>query len=118
MPKATDGRPLIYKTVYRPSSDYPNSIVYMALFDLKRVKTRLFIGNTEPGISLISNPAMNENLSRIVAITNAMWMQQHARARGPYSEARWSIPWSQVWLRSWCTRTTLWTWLNGQTRFL
>lgn len=82
MPKAGDGRPLIYKTVYRPSVDFPNSVVYMALFDLKRVKTRLFIGNTEPGIQLISNPATNENLSRIVAITNAMWMQQHARGAG------------------------------------
>lgn len=81
LPVGSDGRPLAYKTVYRPSQDFPNSIVYMAMFDLSRLKTRLFIGEGEPGIYQIShnNP---ENLSKIVAITNAMWMQQHSRGAG------------------------------------
>ena len=55
MPKGLEGRPLIYKTVYRPSVEFPTAIVYMALFDMNRVKPRLFIGNTEPGIYQISD---------------------------------------------------------------
>ena len=82
MPQASDGRPLIYKTAYRPSVDFPNSIVYMALFDISRIKTRLFIGNTEPGMYEISYMPERESLSKIVAITNALWMQQHARGAG------------------------------------
>ncbi len=78
MPQGSDGRPLVYKTVYRPSIDFPNSIVYMALFDISRLKTRLFIGNTEPGMYEISYVPERESLSKIVAITNALWMQQHA----------------------------------------
>ncbi len=54
----------------------------MAVFDISRLKTRLFIGQTEPGIYQISDTAPRESLSRIVAITNAMWMQQHARGAG------------------------------------
>jgi hypothetical protein len=82
LPMGSDGRPLVYKTVYRPSLDYPNSIVYMAVFDASRLKPRLFIGHTEPGIHQISHQPEQEKLSRIVAITNAMWMQQHARGAG------------------------------------
>lgn len=82
LPVGSDGRPLLYKTVYRPSLEYPNSIVYMAVFDANRLKPRLFIGHTEPGIHQISYRNEREDLSRIVAITNAMWMQQHARGAG------------------------------------
>ncbi|MDA8406797.1 MAG: phosphodiester glycosidase family protein [Deltaproteobacteria bacterium] len=81
-PVGSDGNPLIYKTVYRPSVEFPNSVVYMAVFDMSRLKTRLFIGQTEPGIYQISDTTPHESLSRIVAITNAMWMQQHARGAG------------------------------------
>jgi hypothetical protein len=82
LPTGSDGRPLAYKTVYRPSLEFPNSIVYMALFDMSRIRPRLFIGQTEPGIYQISHVPEQENLSNIVAITNAMWMQQHARGAG------------------------------------
>ncbi len=82
VPQGSDGRPLIYKTVYRPSVDFPNSIVYMALFDISRLKTRLFIGNTEPGMYEASYMPEQESLRKIVAITNALWMQQHARGAG------------------------------------
>jgi hypothetical protein len=81
-PQGSDGRPLVYKTAYRPSIEFPNSIVYMALFDISRLKTRLFIGNTEPGMYEISYMPERESLSKIVAITNALWMQQHARGAG------------------------------------
>jgi len=83
LPLSIDGHPLIYKTVYRPSEEFPNSTVYMAVFDMKRLRTRLFIGQTEPGIYQISHHSgAGENLAKIVAITNAMWMQQHARGAG------------------------------------
>ncbi len=81
-PRDSDGKPLVYKTLYRPSVEFPTSIVHMAVFDMSRVKPRLFIGQTEPGIYQISHSSEPESLSRIVAITNAMWMQQHARGAG------------------------------------
>jgi hypothetical protein len=82
LPSGSDGRSLVYKTVYRPSLEFPNSVVYMALFDMSRLRPRLFIGQTEPGIYQISHVPQNEDLSKIVAITNAMWMQQHSRGAG------------------------------------
>lgn len=82
LPTGADGRSLIYRTVYRPSLEFPNSIVYMAVFDMNRLRPRLFIGQTEPGIYQITHVPQNEDLSRIVAITNAMWMQQHSRGAG------------------------------------
>jgi hypothetical protein len=82
MPRSGDGPPLVYKTVYRPSEEFPTSTVYMALFDMNRLRTRLFIGQTEPGIYQVSHRPEEESLSKIVAITNAMWMQQHARGAG------------------------------------
>ncbi|MHB8203882.1 MAG: phosphodiester glycosidase family protein [Desulfomonilaceae bacterium] len=81
-PVSGDGKPLIYKTVYRPSVEFPNTVVYMAVFDMSRLKPRLFIGRSEPGIYKVSNISQQERLSKIVAITNAMWMQQHSRGGG------------------------------------
>jgi len=82
LPSGADGQPMVFKTVYRPSAEFPNAVVYMALFDMSRLTTRFFVGNTEPGIYTISGPSEREDLSRIVAITNAMWMQQHSRGAG------------------------------------
>lgn len=82
MPRADNGTPLVYKTVYRPSEEFPTSTVYMAMFDMSRLRARLFIGQTEPGIYQVSHRPEEESLSKIVAITNAMWMQQHARGAG------------------------------------
>ncbi len=82
LPVDAENHPLVYKTVYRPSLEFPNAIAYLALFDMSRLQTRLFIGQTEPGIYQISYSPEREDLSKIVAITNAMWMQQHARGAG------------------------------------
>ncbi len=81
-PVSGDGKPLIYKTVYRPSVEFPNTVVYMAVFDMSRLKPRLFIGRSEPGIYKVSNISQEERLPKIVAITNAMWMQQHSKGGG------------------------------------
>jgi hypothetical protein len=82
MPTDASGRPLAYKTSYRPSEEYPTSIAHLAVFDMKRLKMRFFVGNTEPGVYQVSYSRDTEDLSKIVAITNAMWMQQHARGAG------------------------------------
>ena len=82
-PVSGDGKPLIYKTVYRPSVEFPNTVVYMAVFDMSRLKPRLFIGRAEPGIYKVSNAPPVAPLSKIVAITNAMWMQQHSKGEEP-----------------------------------
>ncbi len=82
MPRGREGRPLVCKTVYRPSVDFPNSIVYLAVFDLGRLKPRFFLGHTEPGMYEVTQAPSDDNLSKIVAITNAMWMQRHARGAG------------------------------------
>jgi hypothetical protein len=82
LPLSQDGRPLMYKTVYRPSEEFPTSIVYMTVFDMSRVKARFFVGQTEPGVYQVSRSYEPEDLSKIVAITNAMWMQQHAKGAG------------------------------------
>ncbi len=82
LPNGLDGRPLVYKTVYRPSVEFPNAVVYMAVFDMSRLVPRFFVGQTEPGVYNINHLSTNEDLSKIVAITNAMWMQQHSRGAG------------------------------------
>jgi Phosphodiester glycosidase len=91
-PRDADGHPLVYKTAYRPSVEYPNAVVYMAVFDITRLRPRLFIGQTEPGIYEIANVPESEDLSKIVAITNAMWMQQHARGAGAIFRGREVYP--------------------------
>lgn len=92
LPSDRKGNPLVYRTVYRPSVEYPNAIVYMAAFDMQRVKARLFIGHTEPGIYEVSRRSGGEDLSKIVAITNAMWMQRHARGAGAIFRGREVYP--------------------------
>jgi hypothetical protein len=91
-PIGEDGQPLVYKTLYRPSVKFPNTIVYMAVFDMSRLKPRLFIGRTEPGIHNISDTQSQESLSKIVAITNAMWMQRHSRGAGAIFRGRVIYP--------------------------
>ncbi len=91
-PIGEDGRPLAYRTLYRPSVKFPNTIVYMAVFDMNRLKPRLFIGRTEPGIHNISDTQSQESLSKIVAITNAMWMQRHSRGAGAIFRGRVIYP--------------------------
>lgn len=81
-PIGGDGKPLVYKTVYRPSVDFPNTVVYMAVFDMSRLKTRLFVGQNEPGIYKVSGTNQKESLTKLVAVTNAMWMQRHSKGAG------------------------------------
>ena len=42
-----DAVPLVYRTFYRPSDNFPNSIVYMMLLNMKRISPRLYLGAAE-----------------------------------------------------------------------
>lgn len=82
MPHDKRGWPVMYSTSYRPSAEYPNAIVHMLLFDMRRLEMRLYIGSAEPEAPEGASQIEEENKARLVAITNAMWKQRHARGAG------------------------------------
>jgi len=83
MPASDDGvAPAMYRTSYRPSIQYPNAIVHMLLFDMKRVAMRLYIGSGEPGARNGSSKIEPEQKAYLLAITNALWKQKHSGDSG------------------------------------
>ena len=82
MPGAEHGRPVIYRTTYRPSPSYPNAIVHMLLFDMTKVSMRLYVGSSEPGASRASSRIEPENRSLLLAVTNALWKHKHSMGGG------------------------------------
>ena len=74
--------PIMYSTFYRPSSSFPNSIVYMVLFDMKRISMRLYLGSAEPYRKKSSSRIEDENQERLLAVTNALWQTRHAGKGG------------------------------------
>ncbi|MGC8906920.1 MAG: hypothetical protein ACP5M0_05700 [Desulfomonilaceae bacterium] len=82
LPTDKDGAPLMYRTSYRPSERYPNAIVHMLLFDMKRVSMRLYLGSSEPGATPGSSIVKPEDRQKLVAITNALWKQKHSGQAG------------------------------------
>jgi len=82
LPTDPDGRPLMYKTSYRPSEKYPNAIAHMLLFDMKRLAMKLYIGSAEPGGSSASATVDQGDRKRLVALTNALWKQKHSGDAG------------------------------------
>lgn len=81
-PRDASGRPIIYKTFYRPSVDFPNAIVYMMVIDMSRVFMQYYVGTQEPGARQASSEVEPDLRSRIMAVTNAMWMQRHSKGAG------------------------------------
>jgi hypothetical protein len=77
MPAGDKDPPLIYRTLYRPSAKFPNSIVYMLLFNLKRVSVRLYAGSNEPGASECDSKVERFEQPFLLAITNALWQSRH-----------------------------------------
>jgi hypothetical protein len=77
-----DAVPLIYRTFYRPSDNFPNSIVYMMLLNMKRISPRLYLGAAEQyrkvSVSCIE-PMYQRHL---LAVTNALWQTRHAGKGG------------------------------------
>jgi len=81
-PRDSQGRPMIYKTFYRPSVDFPNAIVYMMVVDMSKAFMQYYVGTQEPGAPMAVSEVESEMRSRIMAFTNAMWMQRHSRGAG------------------------------------
>ncbi len=82
LPAGRNGWPVMYKTSYRPSVDYPNAIVHMVLFDMKRLSMRLYLGSAEPGAFKGASAIEAEKMPRLLVVTNAMWKQRHSGEAG------------------------------------
>lgn len=81
-PRDTQGRPLIYKTFYRPSVSFPNAIVFVMVVDMSRVDMQYYVGSQEPAARLAASTVEPEDRRHILAFTNAMWMQRHSKGAG------------------------------------
>ncbi len=82
MPKDSHGVPIFYTTVYRPSVNFPNAVVYMMVVDLKRAFLQYYVGSQEPGASSATSEVEPKLRSRLISVTNAMWMQRHSGGAG------------------------------------
>jgi len=81
-PRDRFGCPVIYTTFYRPSAEFPNAIVYMMVVDLTKVAMQFYVGSQEPGARTAFSEVETDMRSRLVAVTNAMWMQRHSSGAG------------------------------------
>jgi hypothetical protein len=81
-PRDARGRPIIYRTFYRPSVEFPNAIVYMMVVDMSKTYMQYYVGSQEPAARMASSEIEAPLRSRIMAITNAMWMQRHSSGAG------------------------------------
>lgn len=77
-----DSVPLLYKTFYRPSSEYPNAIVYMMLLNMKRISPKMYLGSAEPYWKDSCPRLEPADQSRLLAVTNALWITKHAGRGG------------------------------------
>jgi hypothetical protein len=82
MPTGESGRPIIFKTTYRPSVHYPNAIVHMFLFNMKHVSMRLCIGSAEEGGSAASARIERQDRPSLLAVTNGLWKLKHSGGGG------------------------------------
>ena len=81
-PRDSRGLPVLYRTFYRPSVSFPNSIVYMMVVDMSKVVMSYFVGSQEPGARTASSIVPTELRDQLMAVTNAMWMQRHSKGAG------------------------------------
>ncbi len=82
MPTDENGWPVIYRTSYRPSIEYPNAVVHMLLFDMRRIRMKLYIGSGEPAAPRGASKVESDMVSRLLAITNGLWKQRHSGGAG------------------------------------
>ncbi len=82
MPKCTKGEPVIYKTTYRPSLEFPNAITHMLLFDMRHVTMRLYIGSAEPVAAQAIYQVEAENKAYLLAVANGLWKLAHSGGGG------------------------------------
>jgi len=81
-PKDSLGKPVIYTTFYRPSLQFPNAIVYMMVVDMNKLFMQYYVGSQEPGARQRNCQVEPGLRTHLAAITNAMWMQRHAKGAG------------------------------------
>ena len=81
-PRDPLGRPIVYKTFYRPSVDFPNAMVFMMVVDMSKAFMQYYVGKHEPAASQALSEVEQELRPRILAITNALWMQRHSKGAG------------------------------------
>lgn len=82
MPTEENGQPIVFKTTYRPSVNFPNAIVYMLLLDMKRVSPKFYLGSAEEGGSATSARIDPQDKSNLVAVTNGLWKWRHSGGGG------------------------------------
>ncbi len=81
-PRDSKGRPVVYRTFYRPSVDFPNAIVYMMIIDMNKTFLQYYVGSQEPGAAKAFSEVEPTLTPRVLAITNAMWQQRHSQGAG------------------------------------
>lgn len=81
-PRDAKGRPVVYRTFYRPSVDFPNAIVYMMIIDMNKAFLQYYVGSQEPGAAKAFSEVEPTLTPRVLAITNAMWQQRHSQGAG------------------------------------
>lgn len=91
-PRDSLDRPIIYTTLYRPSPYFPNAIVYMMVVDMKKTFMQYYVGSQEPAARAALSEVEPNMRSRLVAITNAMWMQRHSKGAGAIFRGREVYP--------------------------
>lgn len=82
MPVGPDGQQAIFRTSYRPSTEYANATGHMLLFDMNLLSMNLYLGSTEPGGSAQTSTVPLEERPRLLAVTNALWKQKHSGDAG------------------------------------
>lgn len=91
-PRNSSGRPIVYKTFYRPSVDFPNAVVYMMVIDMSMTSMRYYVGSQEPAASKGNSEVESDMRSKIMAVTNAMWMQRHSKGAGAIFRGKMVYP--------------------------
>lgn len=82
MPNDQDGRPIGFRTSYRPSTEYPNAVAHMLVLDMKRLTMNLYIGSTEPWAGMAASSVEPDLRNQMVCVTNALWKQKHSGEGG------------------------------------
>lgn len=82
MPVGEDGHPIIFKTSYRPSAQYPNAVVHMLLIDMRKISAKLYLGSAEEGGSANSAQIQREDKPNVLAVTNGLWKVRHSGGGG------------------------------------
>jgi len=77
-----DDVPFVYRTFYRPSDSFPNSIVYVMLLNIKQISPKLYLGAHEQYRIDSASYIEPADYCRLLAVTNALWQTRHAGKGG------------------------------------